>query len=370
MMQRPTVMEVDLSALGHNWEAIRAHVGRTEVMPIVKANAYGHGLVSCARHLESLGARWLGVAFVEEGMELRRAGVRVPILVMGGILGDQIRLYLEHDLDMTASSVDKLKAIEAEAGRMGCRARVHLKIDTGMERIGVHYYHADRLFEAALRCRHCDRVGVYSHLVMTHRRDAGVMRLQMERFLEAVDFFERRSEPVPLRHLANSAGMLGFPECHFDLVRPGLAIYGVYPSPDYVEVMELRPAMALRSRVVYFKVVPAGAGVGYDWTWRAWRQTRLVTVPVGYGDGYFRRLSNCGEVLIRGRRYPIVGNVCMDQFMVDIGDAEAYNGEEVVLIGYQGEAVIRVEEIAGLIGSSAHEVLVSTNLRVPRVYHS
>ena len=174
---------------------------------------------------------------------------------------------------------------------------------------------------------------------------------------------------MPLRHIAGSGGLLQLPEAHLDMVRPGVLSYGVYPTPPLRSILAVQPVMRLRSEVVFFKVVKKGATVGYDRTWIAPRDTRIVTVPIGYGDGYSRALSNCGEVLIRGKRYPIVGLVCMDQIMVDIGDDEAYVGDEVVLIGSQGDDEISVGELAGLIGTNTHEVLVSTNMRVPRCYH-
>lgn len=368
LVQRPTVMEVDLAAIAANFHTLRHFVEPAEVMPIVKANAYGHGLIEVARHLVDAGAKRLGVAFVEEGVELRQAGIDIPILVLGGIYSDQVRHFIEFDLELTASSIDKVRAIERTAKEMGRKARVHLKIDTGMERVGVHHYNAEAFFETTLLNPHCEIVGVYSHLAMTRRSDIATTQLQLERFLEAVSFFEKRSLPTPIRHLANTAGLLALPECHLDMVRPGLGIYGVYPAEEHRDTLALKPAMTLKSRVVYFKVVPKGAGVSYEWKWKAPRQTRIVTVPIGYGDGYFRQLTNRGSVLIRGNRYPIVGSVCMDQLMVDIGDGEAYNGDEVVLIGSQKGESISVGEIAALVDTAPHEVLVSTNLRVPRVH--
>jgi alanine racemase len=366
---RPTVMRVDLAALAANFRALRDYARPAKVMAVVKANAYGHGMTECASHLVRAGAECLGVAFVEEGIELRRAGIGVPILVFGGILGTQIQHYLDYDLDLTASSVGKLEAIEDTAARLKKRARVHLKIDTGMERLGVHYYTASTLVERALACRHCDIVGIFSHFACADEEDARFTRVQIERFIEVCALFEKRRAPVPLRHIANSAGVLGHKESHLDLVRPGLALYGVYPAPHLAPRVALTPVMSLRSKVVFFKVVKAGAGVSYGHTFRATRDTRVVTIPIGYGDGFFRLLSNRGSVLIRGRRFPIVGNVCMDQLMVDLGPGgEAYNGDEVVLVGSQGKETVTVNDIAALVGTISYEVLTSINLRVPREY--
>ncbi len=365
---RPTQVVVDLDALVHNFREIRQWVHPARVMAILKANAYGHGLVPVARLLEALGVDYFGVAVLEEGILLRRAGIRTPILVLGGILGSRIPLFLQYDLTLTASSVDKLQQINEAARAVGRQARVHLKIDTGMERIGVHAENAEKFLEIALRCRYVQVEGVYSHFANADQEDPTPTLWQLERFLKAVEFFERRSVPVPLRHIANSAALVRFPESHLDLVRPGILLYGVYPSPQVPRRLPVKPALSWRSRVVFFKVVPPGRGVSYGWTWKPDRLCRVVTVPVGYGDGYFRALSNRAQVLIRGRRYPQVGAVCMDQMMVNIGWDTAYNGDEVVLIGCQGSECITVEEVARWAGTIPYEVLTNIHLRVPRVY--
>ena len=340
-------------------------------MAVVKANAYGHGLISCARRLAQEGADYLGVAFVEEGVELRHAGITTPILVFGGIFGAQIKLYLDYDLDITASSLSKLRQIESTARQLRKRARVHLKIDTGMERIGVHYYSAETLLEETLRCPHCDITGVFSHFACADDENLSFTKAQLERFLEVTGLFSRRGLPCPLRHMATSAALLRLKESHLDMVRPGIALYGVYPETHLQQCLPLTPAMRLTSRVVYFKVVKKGAGVSYGQRWVAPEDSRVVTVPIGYGDGYFRHLSNRGAVLIRGCKYPIVGSVCMDQIMVNLGAlGEAYNGDEVVLIGAQGGEHITVNEIADLVGTIPYEVLTSTNQRVPRIFRN
>lgn len=367
MVLRPTHLEVDLGRLAANYRAIATHVGRP-VMPILKANAYGHGLVAVARTLEAAGAPVLGLAFLEEGVELREAGVRAPILVLGGILGDQIPDFLAHDLQLCASSVDKLAAIDAAAAERGVRAKVHLKIDTGMERIGVHWYSASKLLDASLQCRNVDVVGVMSHLATADEADLSYARLQLERFEQVLGFYALRSLPVPTRHLANSGAVLQLPEAWLDLVRPGIALYGVLPSDDVPRTVDVAPALTWKSRVVYFKVVEPGNPVSYGATWRPERRTRIVTVPVGYGDGYPRALSNRAEVLISGKRYPVVGRVCMDQLMVDIGWDSAYNGDEVVLLGRQGDEAITAEELASRAGTVPYEILTGINARVPRVY--
>lgn len=366
---RPTRIRVDLDALSHNLRALRAHAG-VPVMAIVKANAYGHGLVPVARHLQAQGVDQLGVAFVEEGIALRRAGVRVPILVLGGIFAPQVSRFIAHDLEVTVSSLDKLRQVEAAAEAMGRKAVIHLKIDTGMERIGVHSYNAARFIEAAVASPWCVLKGVYSHLACADDPDSPMTGQQLERFLEACAHFTRIGAPMPMRHLANSGGVLHFPETSLDMVRPGIALYGVLPDPASRPTVALRPALSLVSQVVYFKVVKAGHSVSYGATWTPGHDTRVVTVPIGYGDGFPRSLSSRGEVLIRGERRPIVGRICMDQFMVDLGpQGTAYNEDEVVLIGAQGEARIDCEAVAQASGTIPYEILVGLNERIPREYH-
>lgn len=365
--QRPTRILVDLDRLAGNLEAIRAHV-RVPVMAIVKANAYGHGLVPVARRLEAAGVDRLGVAFLEEGVALRRAGVRAPILVLGGIFGPQVAQFLAHDLEITVSSLDKLRQVEAAAESAGRRAAVHLKIDTGMERIGVHEYSAGPFIEAAVASRRCEVRGIYSHLACADDPASPMTAVQLERFLDACAHFDRLGAPMPLRHLANSGGVLHFPRTHLDMVRPGILLYGVLPDPASRPTVAVRPALSLVSRVVFFKVVRAGRTVSYGATWAPAADTRVVTVPIGYGDGYPRALSSRGRVLIRGRAYPVVGRVCMDQFMVDIGGDSAWNEDEVVLVGRQGDAEIRVEAVAEAAGTIPYEILVGLNDRIPREY--
>jgi len=364
---RPTRIRVDLDALTHNLHAIRAHAG-VPVMAIVKANAYGHGLVPVARHLQAQGVERLGVAFVEEGIALREAGIGVPILVLGGIFGPQVAQFIVHDLELTVSSLDKLRQVEAAAQALGRRAVVHLKIDTGMERIGVHSWSAGPFVEAAVASPWCEVGGVYSHLACADDPGSPMTMLQLERFLDACTHFDRLGVPMPLRHLANSGGILHFPETRLDLVRPGILLYGVLPDPASRPAVAVRPALSLVSQVVYFKVVRAGCTVGYGASWTAARDTRVVTVPIGYGDGWPRALSSRGQVLVRGRRYPLAGRVCMDQFMVDIGGDSAWNEDEVVLLGGQGDEAITVEEVARAAGTIPYEILVALNGRIPREY--
>ncbi|MEK6221326.1 MAG: alanine racemase [Chloroflexota bacterium] len=366
---RPTFVTVNLENLTANFQTIQKHVGEAQVMPILKANAYGHGLVEVANHFVSIGVTdYFGVAYLEEGILLREAGIKVPILVMGGILGDQIPLFLSHNLTLTASSVEKLEQIDDEATEMGVTARVHLKIDTGMERIGVHYYSAENLLEASLTLKNTEVEGIFSHFANADAADLTSAKMQLERFNDVLKFYETRGLAFPMRHMANSGAVLQLPEANFDLVRPGILMYGVYPSNEVSHTIKVQPALSWTSKVVYFKVVQPNHPVSYGSSWKSDHMVRIVTIPVGYGDGYFRSTSNNSEVIIRGKRYPMVGRVCMDQFMVNIEWETAYNNDEVILIGESEGERISVEELADWAGTIPYEILTNINTRVPRIY--
>jgi alanine racemase len=353
--------------LAHNYRVIQEHVGQARVMPILKANAYGHGLVAVAKKLEQIGAPYVGVAYLEEGLRLRQEGVRLPVLVMGGIVGSQIPRFVDADLTLTASSVDKLNAIEECAQHKGKRPKVHLKIDTGMERIGVHWYSADKLLEAAARAKHVEIEGIFTHFANADERDLTHAKLQLERFAQVLRFYERNSLPTPMRHAANSGAILQLPESHLDMVRPGILFYGSSPSVDLPLTLPVKQALRWLTNVVFFKVVQPGNPVSYGSRYTPEALTRVITLPVGYGDGYARAMERA-EVIVRGARRPVAGRVCMDQIMVDIGWSSAFNGDEVVLLGEAGDQAIRIEELARWANTIPHEVLTSINTRVPRVY--
>ncbi|MEM9714578.1 MAG: alanine racemase [Actinomycetota bacterium] len=365
---RPTHARIDLTAISDNVAAVATHVAPAAVMPVVKANAYGHGLTAVGLHLQRHGVEWLGVAYVEEGVALRRAGVEVPILVMGGSGRAQADDFLRHRLTPSVSSVAKLRTFSEAAEAAGQVVDVHLQVDTGMERLGVHWYSAEPFVDEALRDPHVRVEGIWSHLANGDAADLAHAREQVARFESVCDVFDRRSVAMPIRHLANSGGVLQLPEAHLDLVRPGIMIYGVLPDPDVRRTVDVRPALRWVSEVVYVKTVRAGSPVSYGSTWAPDRDTRIVTVPVGYGDGYLRLNSNRSEVLVGGRRCPVVGRVCMDQLMVDVGEADVSTGDEVVLVGGQGSERITAEELGAHAETIGYEVLTNVNERVPRVH--
>jgi alanine racemase len=365
---RPTYAEVNLSHIDKNLDAIRTKVKSSRVMLILKANAYGHGLKNVALHMADR-VDYLGVAVLEEGLYLRKIGIKTPILVLGGVWNSQIPQYIQNDLTLTASSVEKLERIDQIAVSLKKKVRVHLKIDTGMERIGVHYYNADTLLEAALSCyKNVEIEGIYSHFANSDSSDLTHSHLQLERFNEVLRFYEKNNMPMPIRHMANSGAVLQIPESYFDMVRPGILMYGVYPSQECLKSISVKPALSWKSRIVYFKVVKPGHPVSYGSIWQSDHLVRVVTIPVGYGDGYFRSMSNKASVIIGGKKYPQVGRVCMDQIMVNIEWETAYNGDEVTLIGESGNESITVEDLAGWADTIPYEILTNINTRVPRLY--
>jgi len=365
---RPTRVEVELKILGENFNRIKVHVKNTKLMPILKANAYGHGLVRVAQLYESLKADYLGVAVVEEGILLREMGIKMPILVLGGVWGNQIPLFLKNDLAITASSIDKLKQIDETAKQMKVKAKVHLKIDTGMERIGVHYYNAEKFLESAYAFKNIVVEGIYSHFANSEADDLAYTKLQFERFNEVLEFYNRRSIKPPLRHISNSGAILQMHEANLDMVRPGIMLFGVYPSKQMKKSLQVKPALTWKSLIVYFKVIKAGNPVGYGSTWKSDHNIRAVTVPVGYGDGYLRSMSHKAKILLNGKLYPVVGTISMDQIVVNIENDSAYNGDEVMLLGSDGKNFISCEDLADWAGTVPYEILTNINTRVPRIY--
>ncbi len=359
---RPTYLEVNLPQLRKNLDAIRTHVAPAQVMPMVKANAYGHGVDGVAPFIEPY-VDYFGVAILEEAIHLRELGITKPILVAGGTLPEQIPAFLEYELILTASSPELLTTAESAAESAGKKLTAHLKIDTGMERVGVHYYEAQSFLEQSLNCKHVLIEGIYTHFANSEDPQLTHARQQLERFQDVLYFYEKRSLPTPVRHMSNSGAILQFPESHMDLVRPGLMFYGVYPI-EVAHTVDIAPALKWKSRVAYSKITLPGHPVSYGSLWQAEAETRIATIPCGYADGYFRRMTNKAQVIIHGKEYPQVGRICMDQFMVNVGQDEAHVGDEVVLLG-DG---ITAYDLGDWMGTNEYEVLTNISVRVPRVY--
>jgi alanine racemase len=361
---RPTYLEVNLLQLKQNLENIRAHVAPAKVMAVLKANAYGHGVDGVAPYIAPY-VDYIGVAIVEEGIHLRELGLDNPILVMGGTLPEQVPAFAQYDLTLAVSSFELLDAAEQVAQAAKKKLKIHLKIDTGMERTGVHEYEAHAFVEKSLTCSHLDIEGIFTHFSNSESNDLTHAKLQLERFQEVLNIYEKRSVAHPrIRHTANSGAILQLPESHFDMVRPGVMFYGVYPGRDVKKTIEVKPALIWRSRVVFSKITQPGRPVSYGSLWQSEVPTRIVTIPCGYADGYFRRMTNRAQVIIHGKKYPQVGRICMDQFMVNMGDDDSKVGDEVVLLG-DG---ITAEDFADWTGTNEYEVMTNISARVPRVF--
>lgn len=367
MSFRPTVAHVDLGAIRHNLRAMKPP--EAELMAVVKADAYGHGALHVSLAAMDVGAAWFGVALVEEGIELREGGVTRPILVFTefppGAEKDALNafltptLYTKHGLEAVAEAAWNL----GRSGRVG----VHVKIDTGMHRVGLAPERAVEFCRAAAH-RGLEVEGVWTHLAVSEEVDHPANAAQLRAFREVLDDLDSAGIRPRYRHTANSGATLALPESHFDLVRVGIALYGISPGPALEGMVDLRPAMSLRSRVVLVKRVSAGEGISYGLRYAPERETTIATVPVGYADGYLRALSNVGRMLIRGRRYPVAGTVTMDQLMVDCGDDPVEPGDEVVLFGEQEGERITAEEVGAWAGTIGYEIICAVSERVPREY--
>ena len=376
---RPTYLEVNLTQLKQNLENIRAKVAPAKVLVVLKANAYGHGVDGVAPFIAPF-ADYIGVAIVEEGIHLRKMGIATPILVMGGTLLEQLPDFFEYDLTLAASSLDLLTAAEQLAESTRRRLKVHLKIDTGMERIGVREYEAETLIQRSLACSHLEIEGIFTHFANSETLESDGLpsavseltesrlvkaSLQLKRFQEVLSIYEKLGVPhPPMRHTANSGATLLLPDSYYEMVRPGVMFYGVYPARDVEKTIDVKPALTWKSKVVYSKITRPGRGVSYGSLWQAEAPTRIVTIPCGYADGYFRRMTNEARVVINGKSYPQVGRICMDQFMVNVGEDDVKVGDEVTLLGNG----IAPEDLADWVGTNEYEVMTNISARVPRVF--
>ncbi len=361
--------EIDLDALQHNLRVIRQRAGPgVRVMLVVKADAYGHGARAIANHALRCGIESLGVGTSAEALELRSDGVRAPILVLGTIIDDEARDCLRHRVHIALHSSDRRARIQELASELGVRAQVHLNVDTGMGRLGVLPGRALELLREIRCSSHLDLCGVMTHVSAAEGALADSTREQARSFESVLR--SARAEQL-LRgsiHMANSAALFTSLRPLYDTVRPGISAYGILNS-DLPGSGELKPVLSLRTQIVFLKDVPAGTPIGYSSTWRAERPTRIATLPVGYHDGVPWRLSNCGEVLVRGRRAPIVGRVTMDYITIDVGHIPgAAVGDTATLIGSDGHETITVEEVAAKAGTIAYEVTCSVGRRVQRLY--
>ena len=375
-MIRCTVAHVDLAAIQANFRAIQAFVAEGApavrrppgVMAVVKANAYGHGAAQVALALEEAGAALLACADIEEGIDLRRAGVRAPILVFGALSVSDLGGVFDYDLTPTCSTPAAGKALEAAAAARGARLPYHLKIDTGMNRLGFRHDNLQRTLPELFASSHLQLAAVYTHFATADDPTHPLFEQQRERFEASRETIARLGGRPPLVHACNSAALLREPSAWFDFVRPGLLLYGVLPSASLDGRLVLRPALSLRSRVVAVKNIRAGESVGYGGRFVADTSRRIATIPAGYADGLDTRLAGRGHVLVAGKRAPIVGAVSMDMLAIDATGITVYPGDEAVFLGTQGSDTIGVREMADAIGTIPYEVLCRIGSRIQRRY--
>jgi alanine racemase len=367
---RPNWAQIDLGALKHNARVLAGLAAPANLVAVIKAGAYGHGAYHVANALKNEPhVQFFGVASVDEGSQLRSLGVTTPILLLSAILPEEADEVIRVDLTPTVFTLETAMAISKAAAAQGKVATVHFKVDTGMGRLGVHYDQATQRFEQLSALPHLKITGIYTHMACADEVEDELTPLQIARFNGSVQQLEAKfgNSFNLLKHGANSATLLRYPEARFDLVRPGLALYGVHPCPELCQPVDLKPVMTWKSRITNLKTVRQGESVSYGAIWKAPKDSRIAVVACGYADGYFRSLGNCGEVLIgessSQKRAKVVGRVTMDQILLDVSQISCNLGDEVTLFG----ANLPVEEVASLAGTISYELLCSVSARVPRV---
>lgn len=370
MTKRPTRILIDLGAIEHNYFKIREKVPLdTRMLAVVKADAYGHGAVEVSRTLEALGCDMLGVALCEEGIELRNAGICLPVIVLSGVYKGQWKEIIEHNLTPVLFDIDLAHDLNDLSLRFNKKVKIHVKIDTGMGRLGLLPYEIAAFFKELNTLRGIELEGVLSHFAEADEEDKEFSKEQIKRFEEAIRLIESSGINIPMKHIANSAGIVSLPSSGFNLVRPGIMLYGSYPAEDFKSRIDLSPAMKLLTRIEHLKSVPKGFPVSYGRTFVTDRKSLIATIPIGYGDGYLRSFSGKADVLVKGKRAPVIGRVCMDLTMVDVTDIpDVKMGDDVVLMGKDGNEEITAEELANYAGTIPYEIYCSFNQRVPREY--
>lgn len=368
----PTHARISLSAFRHNLDVVRSYVGPdVQIMAVVKANAYGHGVIPIVSEAIAWGVSHFAVARIGEGLELRRAGVRQHILVFEVPTPSQIPAAIENGLQLTVVDASSLSAIESAAARLKTAVEIHCKVDTGMGRLGFPVENAVEGVRLINNSKHLKLAGVYSHFATSDEQDSAFAEMQIDRFKKVIDGLRADRIEIPLVHMANSGAIISLPESHFDMVRPGIMLYGYHPRPDAVTSPPLVPVMSLHSRVSQLKCVQSGTSISYNRRYTTSGETHIATVPIGYADGYNRALTNKGEAIISGHRFPVVGTVCMDHIMIDVGPEPLVEvGDEVILIGRNAEEQISAWDIGLRVGTIPYEVTCAISTRVQRLHEA
>lgn len=369
---RPVWAEIDLGAIGHNFQEIRRITNpQAQIMPVVKSNGYGHGAIEASKTLLAKGADRLAIGILDEGKILREAGINAPIMIMGYTPIEQVEEVIKYDLIQTVYTWELAEALSKAAIKLGKTVKVHVKIDTGMGRIGfLPGGNTADIINRIAELPGIEIEGIFSHFATSDSKDKSYADRQFEQFLWVVKEIESKGLKIPIKHIANSGAIIDLPHTHLDMVRPGIIVYGYYPSEEVNKFkLILKPSMTLKTQVAYVKEVSKGTSISYGRTYTAEKVSKIVSLPIGYADGYSRLLSSKGEVLIKGQRAPIVGRICMNQSMADVGRIHDVKiGDEVIIFGKQGELKIPVEEVAEKMGTINYEIVCMLSERVPRVY--
>ncbi len=363
---RSTVAEIDLSAITNNVRQILEHVKPSRVMAVVKANAYGHGAIPVAKTLIREGVDYLAVAIPEEGITLREAGIKTPILVFLSPLSQDWDAFFTYDLACTISSLDHAETASRIAQSKGHPLTCHINVDTGMGRLGIDFRSAIALIQHIIHFPEIRIEGIYTHFSTALRENEIQTTKQLERFRHVLDKLKQAGIEIPLRHAAGSTNAIDLPEAVFNMVRPGLILYGYHPDSETANQIDLKPSMSLKTQVSFLKSLPCGSSIGYGCTYITKEETTIAVLPVGYADGFSRRLSNRGQVWIRGKAYPIIGVVCMDMIMIDVGQKPTVQvGDQAVLFGSDG---MSLSDYCQSLEMIPYEVICGITNRVPRVY--
>ena len=369
-LTRPVWAEVNLDNIKFNLNQVKKNVPEeTLIMAVVKADAYGHGVIPVAEAAVEAGADRLAVALPEEGQELREAGFELPIQILGEVLPGQVSILVNNELIPTISKIETVELLNKLAEEKGITKKVHVKVDTGMGRIGVFPDNAVDFIKEIMSFKNIEVEGLMTHFAKADEEDKEYTYNQWDQFQMVIDRLAEENIEIPIKQAANSATIIDLPHMALNMVRPGIMMYGLRPSHEVDQDFTLKPALSWKAKIVYLKEVPPGTGISYGATYITEDKAKIATIPMGYADGYSRLLSNKGEVLVNGQRAPIRGRVCMDQFMVEvthIDDVEI--GDEVVLIGKQGDAEFSATEMADIIGTINYEITCDITKRVPRIY--
>ncbi|MFP4498045.1 MAG: alanine racemase [Vulcanimicrobiota bacterium] len=363
-------VEVNLDAVSENFDTVRSLVGyKTKICAVVKADGYGHGVAETGRLLEKKGADYLAVAILDEGIELRKNGITCPILVLGPLMPGQASYVLRYDLTQTICSADMAAELSAEAKRVGRKARIHIKVDTGMGRLGVHHSEAVEEIKKIGSLPYLDLEGIFTHYATSDSEDKAYVLEQWDNFNRVRAGLRNENINIPIAHVATSATIIDLPFMNLDMVRPGLMLYGLYPRASMREKVELKPALSLKAKISFLKEMKTRQSISYGRKYFAEEGQKIATMPLGYNDGIRRILTGNSQVLIQGQRCPVVGTICMDHIMADVTNLEKVDRfEKVVIIGVNGKEEIAVDEIAGSLNTINYEVVSSLGSRLPRLY--